>query len=280
MRVAKSREEFQEAFQLAQMESQRAFGDRTMYIEKFVEEPRHVEIQILADKYGHVVQLGERDCSIQRHHQKVLEESPCCALTPKLRKKMGEAAVRAVKAVGYESAGTIEFLLDKHGNFYFMEMNTRIQVEHPVTEMVSGVDLIREQICIAAGEPLSVKQEDITLTGHAIECRINAEDPRNHFRPCPGTVEDLHFPGGCGVRMDTAVYSGYEIPPYYDSMIAKVIVHDRTRQEAIAKMRSTLGELVITGVTTNVDFLYDILYQEDFCSGRITTDFIEKHFAG
>ena len=280
MRVAKSREEFQEAFQLAQMESQRAFGDRTMYIEKFVEEPRHVEIQILADKYGHVVQLGERDCSIQRHHQKVLEESPCCALTPKLRKKMGEAAVRAVKAVGYESAGTIEFLLDKHGNFYFMEMNTRIQVEHPVTEMVSGVDLIREQICIAAGEPLSVKQEDITLTGHAIECRINAEDPRNHFRPCPGTVEDLHFPGGCGVRMDTAVYSGYEIPPYYDSMIAKVIVHDRSRQEAIAKMRSTLGELVITGVTTNVDFLYDILYQEDFCSGRITTDFIEKHFAG
>ena len=280
MRVAKSREEFQEAFQLAQMESQRAFGDRTMYIEKFVEEPRHVEIQILADKYGHVVQLGERDCSIQRHHQKVLEESPCCALTPKLRKKMGEAAVRAVKAVGYENAGTIEFLLDKHGNFYFMEMNTRIQVEHPVTEMVSGVDLIREQICIAAGEPLSVKQEDITLTGHAIECRINAEDPRNHFRPCPGTVEDLHFPGGCGVRMDTAVYSGYEIPPYYDSMIAKVIVHDRTRQEAIAKMRSTLGELVITGVTTNVDFLYDILYQEDFCSGRITTDFIEKHFAG
>lgn len=279
MRVAKSSQEFQEAFQVAQMESQRAFGDRTMYIEKFVEEPRHVEIQILADKYGHVVQLGERDCSIQRHHQKVLEESPCCALTPKLRKKMGEAAVRAVKAVGYESAGTIEFLLDKHGNFYFMEMNTRIQVEHPVTEMVSGVDLIREQICIAAGEPLSVKQEDITLTGHAIECRINAEDPRNQFRPCPGTVEDLHFPGGCGVRMDTAVYSGYEIPPYYDSMIAKVIVHDRTRQEAIAKMRSTLGELVITGVTTNVDFLYDILYQEDFCSGKITTDFIEKHFA-
>ena len=279
MRVAKNSQEFQEAFQVAQMESQRAFGDRTMYIEKFVEEPRHVEIQILADKYGHVVQLGERDCSIQRHHQKVLEESPCCALTPKLRKKMGEAAVRAVKAVGYESAGTIEFLLDKHGNFYFMEMNTRIQVEHPVTEMVSGVDLIREQICIAAGEPLSVKQEDITLTGHAIECRINAEDPRNQFRPCPGTVEDLHFPGGCGVRMDTAVYSGYEIPPYYDSMIAKVIVHDRTRQEAIAKMRSTLGELVITGVTTNVDFLYDILYQEDFCSGKITTDFIEKHFA-
>lgn len=278
MRVAESREEFHEAFQLAQMESQRAFGDRTMYIEKYVREPRHVEIQILADKYGHVVQLGERDCSIQRHHQKVLEESPCCALTPKLRKKMGEAAVRAVKAVGYESAGTIEFLLDKSGSFYFMEMNTRIQVEHPVTEMVCGVDLIREQICIAAGEPLSVKQEDIVLRGHAIECRINAEDPRNNFRPCPGRVEDLHFPGGCGVRMDTAVYSGYEIPPYYDSMIAKVIVHDRTREEAIAKMRSTLGELVITGVTTNVDFLYDILYEEDFCKGRIATDFIEKYF--
>lgn len=279
MRVSESQEDFEENFKVAQLESVRGFADNTMYIEKYVQDPRHIEFQIIADKFGNVVQLGERDCSIQRHHQKVIEESPSVALTPELREEMGAAAVRAAKAVGYESAGTIEFLLDKNKNFYFMEMNTRIQVEHPVTEMVSGVDLIKEMISIAQGNPLSVKQEEIHLQGHAIECRINAEDPEHNFRPCPGVIRQVHLPGGKGVRIDTAVYSGYEIPPYYDSMIAKVIVHGRDRSEAVDKMRSTLGELIIDGVTTNVDFQYEILNNEDFQSGDITTDFIPKHFA-
>ena len=279
MRVSESPEDFEENFKVAQLESVRGFADNTMYIEKYVQDPRHIEFQIIADKFGNVVQLGERDCSIQRHHQKVIEESPSVALTPELREEMGAAAVRAAKAVGYESAGTIEFLLDKNKNFYFMEMNTRIQVEHPVTEMVSGVDLIKEMISIAQGNPLSVKQEEIRLQGHAIECRINAEDPEHNFRPCPGVIRQVHLPGGKGVRIDTAVYSGYEIPPYYDSMIAKVIVHGRDRSEAVDKMRSTLGELIIDGVTTNVDFQYEILNNEDFQSGDITTDFIPKHFA-
>lgn len=278
MRVAQTPDEFQTSFQTAQKEAQMAFGDGTMYLEHFVEHPRHIEFQILADKYGNVVHLGERDCSIQRNHQKMIEESPSVALTPELRRRMGDAAVRAAKAVHYESAGTIEFLLDKDKNFYFMEMNTRIQVEHPVTEMVSGVDLMKEMIRVAAGEPLSVKQEDIHLQGHAMECRINAEDPAHHFRPCPGVIEAIHLPGGNGVRIDTAAYNGYEIPPFYDSMIAKVIVHGRTRQEAIDKMRSTLGELIIDGVTTNVDFQYEILDNEDFQAGEITTDFIPMHF--
>lgn len=279
MRVSESPEDFEENFKVAQLESVRGFADNTMYIEKYVQDPRHIEFQIIADKFGNVVQLGERDCSIQRHHQKVIEESPSVALTPELREEMGAAAVRAAKAVGYESAGTIEFLLDKNKNFYFMEMNTRIQVEHPVTEMVSGVDLIKEMISIAQGNSLSVKQEEIHLQGHAIECRINAEDPEHNFRPCPGVIRQVHLPGGKGVRIDTAVYSGYEIPPYYDSMIAKVIVHGRDRSEAVDKMRSTLGELIIDGVTTNVDFQYEILNNEDFQSGDITTDFIPKHFA-
>ena len=279
MRVSESPEDFEENFKVAQLESVRGFADNTMYIEKYVQDPRHIEFQIIADKFGNVVQLGERDCSIQRHHQKVIEESPSVALTPELREEMGAAAVRAAKAVGYKSAGTIEFLLDKNKNFYFMEMNTRIQVEHPVTEMVSGVDLIKEMISIAQGNPLSVKQEEIHLQGHAIECRINAEDPEHNFRPCPGVIRQVHLPGGKGVRIDTAVYSGYEIPPYYDSMIAKVIVHGRDRSEAVDKMRSTLGELIIDGVTTNVDFQYEILNNEDFQSGDITTDFIPKHFA-
>ena len=279
MRVSESPEDFEENFKVAQLESVRGFADNTMYIEKYVQDPRHIEFQIIADKFGNVVQLGERDCSIQRHHQKVIEESPSVALTPELREEMGAAAVRAAKAVGYESAGTIEFLLDKNKNFYFMEMNTRIQVEHPVTEMVSGVDLIKEMISIAQGNLLSVKQEEIHLQGHAIECRINAEDPEHNFRPCPGVIRQVHLPGGKGVRIDTAVYSGYEIPPYYDSMIAKVIVHGRDRSEAVDKMRSTLGELIIDGVTTNVDFQYEIMNNEDFQSGDITTDFIPKHFA-
>ena len=278
MRIALGPDDFEENFKVAQLESVRGFGDNTMYIEKYVQEPRHIEFQIMADKYGNVVQFGERDCSIQRNHQKMIEESPSVALTPELRRRMGDAAVRAAKAVHYESAGTIEFLLDKDKNFYFMEMNTRIQVEHPVTEMVSGVDLMKEMIQVAAGEPLSVKQEDIHLQGHAMECRINAEDPAHHFRPCPGVIEEIHLPGGNGVRIDTAAYNGYEIPPFYDSMIAKVIVHGRTRQEAIDKMRSTLGELIIDGVTTNVDFQYEILDNEDFQAGEITTDFIPMHF--
>ena len=278
MRIAFGPNDFEENFQVAQLESVRGFGDNTMYIEKYVQEPRHIEFQIMADKFGNVVQFGERDCSIQRNHQKMIEESPSVALTPELRRRMGDAAVRAAKAVHYESAGTIEFLLDKEKNFYFMEMNTRIQVEHPVTEMVSGVDLMKEMIRVAAGEPLSVKQEDIHLQGHAMECRINAEDPAHHFRPCPGVIEEIHLPGGNGVRIDTAAYNGYEIPPFYDSMIAKVIVHGRTRQEAIDKMRSTLGELIIDGVTTNVDFQYEILDNEDFQAGEITTDFIPMHF--
>lgn len=278
MRISESAEDFIENFNTAQMESVRSFGDDTMYIERYVRNPKHIEFQIIADKFGNVVQLGERDCSIQRHHQKVIEESPCAILTPELRKKMGDEAVRAAKAACYENAGTIEFLLDDRQNFYFIEMNTRIQVEHPVTEMVSGVDLIKEQIYIAAGQPLSVKQEDICLNGHAIECRINAENPRKNFMPCPGKLIEVHLPGGNGVRIDTAVYSGYEIPPYYDSMIAKVIVHDKTRMGAIAKMRSTLGELILEGVTTNTDFQYEILNNEDFQKGEFTTDFIEKHF--
>ncbi len=277
MRIAESDLDFAENFQMAQMESMRGFGDDTMYIEKYVKDPKHIEFQIIADKFGNVVQLGERDCSIQRNHQKVIEESPCASLNEKLRKEMGETAVRAAKAAHYENAGTIEFLLDKDRNYYFVEMNTRIQVEHPVTEMVSGVDLIKEQIYVAAGMPLSVTQEDIRLNGHAIECRINAENPEKNFMPCPGTIGQVHLPGGFGVRVDTAVYSGYEIPPYYDSMIAKVIVHDRTRAGAIHKMRSTLGELILEGITTNVDFQYEILNNRDFCAGDFDTSFIEKN---
>ena len=278
MRVAQTPDEFQASFQTAQKEAQMAFGDGTMYLEHFVEHPRHIEFQILADKYGNVVHLGERDCSIQRNHQKMIEESPSEALTPELRQKMGEAAVKAAKAAHYTNAGTIEFLLDKQKRYYFMEMNTGIQVEHPVTEMVSGVDLIKEQIYIAAGLPLDLTQEEITLRGHALECRINAEDPKKNFMPCPGKLGQIHLPGGFGVRVDTAIYGGCEISPYYDSMAAKVIVHDRTRQGAIQKMRSALGELVLEGITTNLDFQFQILDDEDFINGNFDTSFIEKKF--
>ena len=278
MRVAQNPEEFEQSFQTARKEAGIAFGDETMYIEHFVKHPRHIEFQILADNYGNVIHLGERDCSIQRNHQKMIEESPSVALSAGLRKKMGEAAVRAAKAAGYRNAGTIEFLLEKSGAFYFMEMNTRIQVEHPVTEWVTGVDLIKEQICIAAGEPLSVQQKDIEIRGHAMECRINAEDPERHFMPCPGKITDLHLPGGNGIRVDTAVYNDYAIPPYYDSMIAKIIVYDKDRRSAIRKMISALGEVAIEGVKTNVDFLYELLNQPDFQEGNITTDFIPQHY--
>lgn len=276
MRVAQTPEEFSKSFQTAQKESQMAFGDGTMYIEHFVEHPRHIEFQILADKYGNVVHLGERDCSIQRNHQKMIEESPSVALTPELRAKMGEAAVKAAKAAHYTNAGTIEFLLEKSGSFYFMEMNTRIQVEHPVTEWVTGIDLIKEQIRIADGQKLSVKQEDIQITGHAIECRINAENPEKNFRPSPGTITDVHFPGGEGVRVDTAVYTGYTVPPYYDSMLAKLIVHAEDRKSAIRKMQSALGEVIIEGIDTNVDYQYEILHNPNFVSGNIDVEFISQ----
>ena len=276
MRTAHSPEEFETSFLTAQTEARNAFGDEAMYIEHFVENPRHIEFQILADYYGNVVHLGERDCSIQRHHQKLIEESPSPALTDKLRRKMGKAAVKAAKAAGYTNAGTIEFLLEKNGSFYFMEMNTRIQVEHPVTEWVTGIDLVKEQIRIASGEKLLFSQEDITLTGHAIECRINAEDPAKNFRPSPGMITDLYLPGGKGVRMDTAIYSGYTIPPYYDSMLAKLIVHGKNREEAILKMRSALGEVIIEGVKTNVDYQYEILHHPDFVSGDTDIEFINK----
>lgn len=278
MRISESEADFAENFNTAQRESLNAFADNTMYLERYVARPRHVEVQIVGDRFGNVVQLGERDCSIQRRHQKMIEESPSCAITEETRKKMGETAVLAAKTVGYESAGTIEFLLADSGEFFFMEMNTRIQVEHPVTEFVSGVDLVKEQIRVAAGLPLSVKQEEIQMNGHAIECRINAENPAKNFMPCPGTIENLYIPGGNGVRIDTAVYNGYHIPPNYDSMIMKVIVHDRDRESAIAKMRSTLGEVIIEGVQTNLDFQYDILNQKDFLEGNVTTHFIEEHY--
>ena len=278
MRISRSAEDFTELFNAAQMESVKGFSDDTMYIEKYIEKPRHVEFQIMADKHGNVVHLGERDCSIQRRHQKVLEEAPCDVISADLRGRMGETAVRAAKEVGYENAGTIEFLLDKDRNFYFMEMNTRIQVEHPVTEMVTGMDLIKEQIRVAAGELLSVSQKDVTITGHAIECRINAENPSKNFMPCPGLITNVHIPGGNGVRVDTHIYSDYKVPANYDSMLMKLIVYDKDRESAIAKMRSALGEVVIEGIETNINFQYEILENEAFQEGDTDTSFIEKHF--
>ena len=278
MRISRSVEDFTENFEVAQTESVNGFADDTMYIEKYIEDPRHIEFQILADKFGNVISLGERDCSIQRRHQKMVEESPSAALDDKLRAQMGEVAVRAAKAAKYESAGTIEFLLDKSKKFYFMEMNTRIQVEHPVTELVTGLDLIKEQIFIAAGEKLQWRQKDIRITGHAIECRINAENPAKNFMPCPGKIDYLHLPGGNGVRIDSAIYTGYTIPPNYDSMIAKIIVYGKDRQTAIDKMRSALGEVNIDGITTNLDYQYDIITHPVFQSGNITTSFIENYF--
>ena len=278
MRISRSEEDFTEFFNAAQLESVKGFSDDTMYIEKYIEKPRHVEFQIMADKFGNVIHLGERDCSSQRRHQKVLEEAPCSVISPELRKQMGETAVRAAKSVGYENAGTIEFLLDKDKNFYFMEMNTRIQVEHPVTEMVSGLDLIKEQIRVAAGEPLSVTQDQVEIRGHAIECRINAENPQKHFMPCPGRIQTVHLPGGNGVRVDTHIYSDYKVPANYDSMLMKLIVYDKDREAAIAKMQSALGEVIIEGIETNINFQYEILENEAFRSGDTDTGFIEKYF--
>ena len=276
MRVAYSEEEFTREFLTAQKEAASAFGDNHMYLEHFVENPRHIEVQILADNYGNVIHLGERDCSIQRNHQKVIEEAPSAAVSEELREKMGRAAVQAAKAAGYTNAGTIEFLLEEDETFYFMEMNTRVQVEHPVTEWVTGIDIVKEQIRIASGRHLSYTQDDVHITGHAIECRINAEDPKHNFRPCPGTITDMYLPGGKGIRIDSAIYSGYTITPYYDSMIAKLIVFAKSRKEAIAKMHSALGEVIIEGITTNIDFLYDIMEREDYQEGDLDISDLEN----
>ena len=276
MRLVKSEDELQNAYDSAQSESEVAFNNGDLYLEKFVEEPRHIEIQILADTSGNIVTLGERECSIQRRHQKLIEESPSSAVSPELRKKMSEAAIKGAKAVNYVGAGTIEFLLDKHGDFFFMEMNTRIQVEHPVTEMVTGADLIKLQILCHAGVPLPEWMNDITLRGHSIECRINAEDPDRKFRPSPGTIDSFHMPGGMGIRVDTHVYAGYRVPPTYDSIIAKLIVHAPTRQEAINRMVGALDECVIEGIKTVIPFQKQILLDENFRAGNFTTAFIEN----
>jgi acetyl-CoA carboxylase biotin carboxylase subunit len=274
IRIVRDEEELISSFETAKTEAKTAFGDDSMYIEKFIEDPRHIEIQILADNYGNTIYLGERDCSIQRRNQKVMEEAPGPTISEELRMSMGEVAVKAAKSIGYKNAGTIEFLLDKHGSYYFMEMNTRIQVEHPITEMITGIDLIKEQIKIAYGESLVFTQEDINLNGHAIECRINAENPSKNFMPCPGQINYLHLPGGLGVRVDSSVYQGYIIPPTYDSMIAKIIVHGRTREEAISRMKRALGEFIIDGVTTNIGFQLEILSNPKFLSGDFDTSFV------
>ena len=278
IRLCNNEEELVNSYDIVKQEAKVSFNDDELYLEKCIVNPRHVEIQVLADEYGNCIHLGERDCSVQRKNQKVLEESPSTVLNDSLRKKMGEAAIKAVKAAGYSNAGTIEFLVDKDKNFYFMEMNTRIQVEHPVTEWVTGVDIVKEQLKIASGEKLEYKQKDITFTGHSIECRINAENPYKNFRPSPGEIKELNLPGGNGVRIDTAVYTGYKIPPVYDSMIAKLIVHGKDRDEAIAKMKRALDECVIDGIDTNIDFLYKILENKNFQSGNFDTSFIKKEF--
>ncbi|MGO0060872.1 acetyl-CoA carboxylase biotin carboxylase subunit [Brevibacillus fluminis] len=277
MRVANSAEELEKAIGLAQNEAKTAFGNPGVYLEKFVEGPRHVEIQVMADKHGNVVYLGERDCSIQRRHQKLIEEAPSPALGKKLRQEMGEAAVAAAKAVNYHGAGTVEFLLDKHGKFYFMEMNTRIQVEHPVTEMVTGFDLIKEQILVASGEKLSFTQADVKLNGWSIECRINAENPVKNFMPSPGRIVNYLPPGGYGVRVDSAAYSGYQIPPYYDSMIAKLIVWGKTREEAIERMKRALSEFMVEGIHSTIPFHLKMMDHEVFRSGHFDTKFLETY---
>lgn len=276
IRRVENESDLEAKFAEAQSEALSCFGNGDLYIEKFVVDPRHVEVQLLADNYGNVVHLGERDCSLQRRNQKVLEESPSPIMTDELRAKMGAAAVAAAKACGYRNAGTIEFLVDKDRNFYFMEMNTRIQVEHPVTEFVTGIDLVKAQIRIAGGEKLWFTQDDVKVTGHAIECRINAEDPRNNFRPCPGTIRSIHVPGGFNVRIDSAVYTGYEIPPYYDSMIAKLIVKGENREEAISKMKVALAEFIIDGVETNIDFHLRLLRNDNFERGEFDNGFLNR----
>lgn len=276
IRIANNVEELETNYNIVKQEAKNSFNDDEIYIEKFIKNPRHVEIQILADEHGNVVHLGERDCSIQRKHQKIIEETPSTAIDEKLRNKMGNAAVKAAKVAGYTSCGTVEFLVDSDKNFYFMEMNTRIQVEHPITEMRTGIDIVKGQIKIAAGDKLKFKQKEIEFKGHSIECRINAENPSKNFMPSPGQIKEINLPGGNGIRIDTAIYNGYSIPPNYDSMIAKIIAHGATRNEAIAKMKRALEELVIDGVETNRDFLFCIIKNLDFIRGNFDTSFIEK----
>ena len=275
IRIANSEEELIRYYDVIKAEAKKSFNDDRIYIEKYIKNPRHIEIQVIADKHGNVAHLGDRDCTVQRKNQKVLEESPSTYIDEKLRQKMEKTSVRAIEKIGYTNAGTIEYLVDKEGNFYFMEMNTRLQVEHPVTEMVTGVDLVKEQIRIAAGEKLSKEVRELKITGHSMECRINAENPDKNFMPCPGKIEGLNIPGGNGIRVDTAIYQGYTIPHNYDSMIAKLIVHGRDRADSINKMKSALGEFVIDGVTTNIDFLYKILENEQFIKNDYDTSFIK-----
>ncbi len=276
IRIANNKEELETNYNIVKQEAKISFNDDEIYIEKFIKNPRHVEIQILADEHGNVVHLGERDCTIQRKHQKLIEETPSTVVDEKLRNKMGNAAVKAAKIAGYTSCGTVEFLVDSDKNFYFMEMNTRIQVEHPITEMRTGIDIVKEQIRIVAGEELKFKQKEIEFRGHSIECRINAENPNKNFMPSPGQIKEINLPGGNGIRIDTAIYNGYIIPPNYDSMIAKIIVFGNTRNEAIAKMKRALEELVIDGVDTNRDFLFSIIKNPNFIRGNYDTSFIDK----
>lgn len=280
MRVSESEDDFAEMFAIAQRESVNAFGDNSMYLERAIVNPRHIEVQIIADSHGNVISLGDRDCSVQRSHQKMIEESPSPFIDNNVRQHLFDDAVRAAQAVGYVNAGTIEFLVDEDRNYYFMEMNTRVQVEHPVTEMITQVDLVREMIRVAAGEKLSLSQDRVYMHGHAIECRINAEEPEKGFLPSPGKIEQMHLPGGNGVRVDSATYDGFEVTPYYDSMIAKIIVQAQDRTEAIEKMSTALDEMVIIGVKTNLDFQYAILQNETFRAGGADTGFIERFMKG
>lgn len=274
--IVRSDQDFTSAFERTSLEAQASFGNKAIYIEKFVDAPRHVEIQVIADHYGNYVQLFERDCSMQRRNQKLIEEAPSFVLNDGLRKKMGEAAIMLAKSIGYVNAGTVEFLVDKDGNFYFMEMNTRVQVEHPITEMITGIDIVKEQIQIAYKNELSFKQQDVRIHGHAIECRINAENPMKNFMPTPGKIHNILFPGGMGVRVDTHIYPGYEVPPFYDSMLAKLIVHAPTRKEAIRKMRVALEQFVVDGVSTNIEYQYLIMHNADFVKGNYDTGFIAR----
>ena len=279
IRIAYNEKELVKFYDLVRQEAKISFNDDSIYIEKFIENPRHIEVQVIADEHGNVIHLGERDCTVQRNNQKMLEETPSGVITDKLRQKMGKITVNALKEIGYSNVGTIEYLLDKNKDFYFMEINTRVQVEHPITETITGVDIIKEQLRIASGEKLQYKQDDIKFTGHSLEARINAENPYKNFMPCPGEIKELHIPGGNGVRIDTAIYPGYKIPPTYDSMIAKIIVHGKDRNESIAKMKSALGEFVIDGISTNIDFLYKILEDEDFISNNYDTSFIAQKYS-
>lgn len=277
LRVVRSDQELRDNMEVASREAQAAFGDGSVFIEKFIERPHHIEFQILADKHGNTIHLGERDCSIQRRHQKLIEIAPSLVLTSKLRAQMGEAAIAIAKAVQYDNAGTVEFLLDHEGRFYFIEMNPRLQVEHTVTEQITAIDIVRNQISIAAGKPLEIRQKDVTLQGHAIQCRINAEDPRNNFMPCTGTVTAYLSPGGIGVRIDGAVYKDYTIPPYYDALLAKLTVRGRTWEETVSRMRRSLEEYVLRGVKTTIPFMKNIMMEQDFQAGRFDTSYLDTH---